>query len=281
MSAAPWNDSDGQLRGLTPPLDGRAFRWSVGTRPVPASEWLCLADATPELMAEKHTLFDNQRSQVVVQLPGSGPAAAELLTCVTDFVATQNPTLAGATERIAAPDDDPGWAIEMCGRLVAEDFCILELDADNEWRLTAASVCFTSRWDLPSKLGQTVTEIHGPVPGYDSRLAEPVDQLFNRLPNDQVLVRKNWTLLDTGTRHLPEPTTPTEAPADLSDLHWLRIERQTLRRLPATNAIVFTILTQLRHVSELSADDQQALHQAIAAAPTDVRHYKSWPDETA
>ena len=38
------------------------------------------------------------------------------------------------------------------------------------------------------------------------------------------------------------------------ELLWLRVERQTLRRLPASRAIVFTIRTLLRRLDEIVAE---------------------------
>jgi len=248
-----------RLRGLTPPLDGRSFRWSVGTRSIPFNEWLCPADATDELMAQKDQLFENDHDEVVVQLAGSEAACDELLALVRDFVATED------------LDDDPQMsAIEQCGRLAAEDFCVLQKDHAGDWRMTAACVCFPSRWNLRSKLGQSLREIHGPVPHYEDRLGVAVDRLFTRIPTDQLLGRSNWTLLNTDQRHLPAQECGT------GEAHWLRIERQTLRRLPDSDAIVFTILTRITHLDDLDESDRQLLGQTIGTAPADVKLYKGW-----
>lgn len=56
----------------------------------------------------------------------------------------------------------------------------------------------------------------------------------------------------------------------------IRSERETLTRLPKTQAILFTIRTYRRPLSDLEAQPDQALKlaAAIRALPPDVRDYK-------
>ena len=56
----------------------------------------------------------------------------------------------------------------------------------------------------------------------------------------------------------------------------IRSERETLTRLPKTQAILFTIRTYRRPLSDLEAHPEQALRlaDAIRALPEDTRAYK-------
>jgi hypothetical protein len=58
---------------------------------------------------------------------------------------------------------------------------------------------------------------------------------------------------------------------------WLRIERQTLVRLPDTGAIVFGIRTHRHSLSQLEAEPKSAadLAEAIRTMPPDMALYKS------
>lgn len=272
------------LAGVTPPLDGRDFRWSVGTRPIPESEWLDVAATTESVMSEKSDLLTRLPDDVVVSQPGSHAACAELLAAVLAYLRTQVPdrfTISadgsvvrdGLLERETALRNRPG--IATVGRLVAEDFAILQ-QQDNAWVLTAASICFPSRWRLSDKLGEDLAGIHQPVPGYESRIGGAVEALFDRLTPERMLCRSNWTLLDTDMRHLPSEGSEATA-SRMADLKWLRIERQTLRKLPESGAIVFTILTRVVEYSALSLANQAALTRAVESAPADIAEYKSWP----
>ena len=46
------------LSSVTPRLDGRPFRWTVGTRAVSASQWLSIDEQRHRLMAAKDRVLD-------------------------------------------------------------------------------------------------------------------------------------------------------------------------------------------------------------------------------
>ena len=89
--------------------------------------------------------------------------------------------------------------------------------------------------------------MHEPVPAYAEELAARVDRFVDRLRPDRPVWRRNWLVHDTDELHLPEPPEPRPG-APL----WLRSERQTLRRLPETGAVLFTIRTQQAPLSVLA-----------------------------
>lgn len=276
------------LATVTPRLDGRPFRWTVGTRAVPIRQWLHIDDTRHELMAAKDQVLHNDEAAAVITTPAGRPGAIELLTTVVDqlrqfhtrdFSVTDDAIVdLSSSRRTSLLGDDP---LATLARALPEDFCILTCDDDQSWVMTAAAVCFTSRWNLASKIGRNLSEIHEPVPGYQDRVAGAVDHLINRLGPDQVLQRSNWTLLDTAELHLPEPAQQAAASEDVWDLKWLRIERQSLRRLTETGSVVFTIDTRVHHVDELDPADRRKLHEAVTATPHDIAVYKGWPRDSA
>jgi len=295
--------------GATPALDGRPFRWSVGIRPIAAEQWL-VTDASSEAdLAIKDSLFESQHADVVVSLPKASQAGEELLARIIDHLHTHGkdrylfdgPVITDVTTGRVV-DTSAYQPIESCGRLVAEDFAILSPTSD-DWALSAASICFPSRWNLQSKLGQNLSGIHKPVPGYEDRLGAAVRKTFERLDDTSVVCRTNWTLLDTNELHLPaagpsaqasesETTSasacasggdttdkPKHAPANSSGpqgLNWVRTERQTLRKLPRTGAVVFTILTRVIPRADLDAAAREALASTLATVPGDIARYKGW-----
>ena len=58
---------------------------------------------------------------------------------------------------------------------------------------------------------------------------------------------------------------------------WLRMERQTLRRLPRTGDILFTIRIYVQSLRDVAANPERAAHLAAAmrALPSNMRSYKS------
>ena len=104
-----------------------------------------------------------------------------------------------------SPDDHP---VVAAARLVQEDLCVLV--RSDVWRLQAACVCFPSRWNLASKLGTTLDDIHRPVPIYDVELSRPTNAFFERLKPDAL------SGASTGRYRLTGPASahqrPTESP---------------------------------------------------------------------
>jgi hypothetical protein len=86
------------------------------------------------------------------------------------------------------------------------------------------------------------------VAHYDSELSDRVDRLHDRLTVDRPVWRRNWFVSPTDELHLPaEPqglVIPSEIGPDGTPM-WIRSERQTLRLLPRTGAILFTSRVQL------------------------------------
>src|SRR5205814_5834520 len=108
-----------------------------------------------------------------------------------------------------------------------------------------------------------------------------VERIFEGLRSDLVLERRNWTLLNSDVLHTPSPgpirarigeIAPDEAGVRLH----LRVERQTLRRLPQTGAALFTIRVWLAPLESLSGDPARLAAFALAwkSAPADFRAYK-------
>src|SRR5262249_46146809 len=127
---------------------------------------------------------------------------------------------------VEAPDRPP---LELCGRLVQEDFCLLQRDGGHH-ALVAGSLCFPSKWCLADKIGHPIGVVHDPVPGYADTLARPVDRFFDNLKPDRLVWRLNWLIHDEPTLFQQGGGGRTPPPIDAAtagDALWLRVERQT------------------------------------------------------
>lgn len=61
---------------------------------------------------------------------------------------------------------------------------------------------------------------------------------------------------------------------------FLRVERQTLRRLPRTRAVIFSVRTHMKSIADAVGNDIgriQDLKQAILALPDEMANYKGRP----
>jgi hypothetical protein len=269
------------------PVDGGPWRLSMGLRRLDPDRWLEVDGRRADDLRRKARLLEEAPDVVVATLPGSEAASRELLELVVGFLVAHHAELIevdGTTLREcttgAVLDTSIGHSIVTASLLVQEDLCVLEHDGE-AWRLTAASVCFPSRWSLAEKLGQTLGVIHEPVPGFEGVLAGPANTFFDRLSPERPVWRVNWTLLDTDEPHLP---TASGRPArwsaqEIGTSLWFRVERQTLRRLPSSGAIVFSIRTYVRPLADVvdtTPGFAVALRDTMRTVSPDVAAYKGW-----
>jgi hypothetical protein len=116
-----------------------------------------------------------------------------------------------------------------------------------------------SRWLLADKLGRDLIGVHGPVPGYAEEIGHPTDQLLRRLTGDRVMARTAWTVTDDPALFQPAARAWVERDreADAGAL-WIRTEYQTVRALPASGAVLFTIRTAQEPVGALARRPDRA-----------------------
>ena len=240
----------------------------MGLRPLDLALWLQIDERYDDELALKETLLERDYDAVVATNHEGDAASSELLEEIKSFLTSHHP-------RLIRREPLSEHAIVQASRLVQEDLCVLV--REDEWRLRAACVCFPSRWDLASKIGTTLNDIHSPVPLYDEELARPTNAFFDRLTPERSFWRLNWTLLDSPALH--QPTSARVAPSGDLAQWYFRVERQTLRQLPVTRAIVFTIRTYVASAQSLRDDDAEfvpALLLSLESAPPSVKTYKGW-----
>ena len=250
------------------PVDVRGWRLSMGLRPLESAAWLEIDEQFHEELDLKSRLLEENYDVVVATNPEGDDASRELLEEIIRNLRAHHP---GVNTEV----DESEHPLVAASRLVQEDLCVLV--RGDAWRLRAACVCFPSRWDLASKIGTTLDDIHDPVPGYDVELARPTNAFFERLKPDRSFWRLNWTLLDSP--RLFQPASARRAPTGDLDEWYFRVERQTLRSLPRTKAVVFTIRTYVTSAAALCSRDEtfaETLIRAIGSAPASMKEYKGW-----
>jgi hypothetical protein len=236
--------------------------FTVGLRPIPMERWLTPDDQAGWL-AGKSKVLDREGSAVLGAIDGSRAGQAEVAALAADALGAPAPDFAAAS------------------RLVSDDLCLMER-RDRGWTLTAASLCSPTYFRLDHALGRTLHELHEPVPGGE-QLANRIARVFDGLRDGLVLERFNWTVQAGPERYTPtrKPLHERAAGASLHEaaalLH-LRVERQTIRRLPQTGGVLFTIRIRLDPLAGLleARADAEAFAAAWATASADARRYKGW-----
>ena len=240
-------------------------------------------------MQEKRRLLANAHPEVFAALPRSDTARAEALALVTAALTTHQPDwfsrdregrvhnhLTG--EAWSTDAEDP---LQLAGRLVQEDLCLIQ-NSEHGPIFTAAVLCFPSRWRLLDKIGEPLTAVHGPVPFYADRLGKPVDRIMHHLKPGHIASRLNWSLLDDPALFQPGGKWRVDGDSGITAENagsrvFLRVERQTLRRLPSTDAVLFGIRVHVYPLRQVIDQPERAadLAAAVRALPEELRHYKS------
>ncbi len=239
-----------------------------GLKPIAPEAWLT-PDTEDLVLPEKHEVMRHHRGEVYGARDGSELAALEL---------------ASAVHAIAGPGAGE-WAsaLEGAASAVSDDLCILIKDGEGLWRLKAASLCAPTFWRLGEKLGEPLGGLHGPVPGANPGMVSRIHRMFDAVQPGQVLERFNWTVQPGTARYTPSQVPFKEIAADLAsagalDGLWLRVERQTISKLPISGAVVFTIRVAIDPLRAALADAEMvdAFRAAWDGIDPGLADYKGW-----
>ncbi len=128
-----------------------------------------------------------------------------------------------------------------------EDMCLLaSREGEAFYRLVGAAVAFPTDWHPKEKMGLPLAAMHAPIQGYAEQLASGVDHFMAKLKPGKIFGRCNWFIAPTDNlrwiANQPSEIAFGSVTADnAGETLFVRSERQTLRRLPETGAILFTI----------------------------------------
>lgn len=243
------------VAALAPFRGGRA-QLRMGLRPIAGDGF----NRDAERIADKRAVLD-AHPDAFAMLPGSEGACAEVAEIV------------GAADFATA------------ARAVADDLCVL-LPEGESYRLKAGALAFPTDWRLADKLGKPLIEIHAPIHGYAEKLAAGVEHFFRTLEVARVFERANWFVIDDDVlRHLPERSDAERfahvTAANAGEALFVRCERQTLRRLPTSGGVLFTIDIVVEPLKALPAELARDLASTVASLPEGERERRGAPHYAA
>ncbi|QDK79952.1 DUF3445 domain-containing protein [Spirosoma sp. KCTC 42546] len=178
--------------------------------------------------------------------------------------------------------------LDWLGRQVQEDLVLL---AGDDARLVAGQLCFGNDWSLDEKIGLPFWQIHAPIVSIVEPMMRAAQQLMTRLPVGRPVWRLNWSVkvsdqLDMTSRHKPSldqllrEKLPYLTSETIGEQLYLRIERQTLTRLPLSGAVLFSIRTYQSLLAHEASDPERASRMAsvFSTTPPAMIAYKSMTD---
>lgn len=274
------------------PVDARGIKMNVGLRTLDLAQWFEFDDARRDELLDKLELLAQRRADVLAMHASGIAPAFEMWELAVDNLDEFH------SERFEVASNHLGQRtvfdteiqqsvslvdfvnpLEALARLLQEDICIMVRN-ESGWVLAGAVLCAPSRWRLLEKMGKTMLGIHDPVPGYAREIGEAVDFTMDRMSVERPVYRFNWTLVDDAALFQPDVRLREDLSEDnVADEVFFRVERQTLRRLPSTDAIIFTIRSYVhpvRQIVDTVPDSAGKLLIALENAHPEDIAYKNW-----
>lgn len=276
---------------MTSALDVTARPFQIGLKPLLPQHWIAPPRDLARYLAEKHRLWREVPDRVFMAEAGTEVAQAELLERLAKHLTTDHAGTWRQEGNGIVPAGAPAINLTdetlpplMRAALLVSDDLVLMRRGDEGWRLAAASLSFPSAWSLAEKFGRPMHEVHAPVPGFSTgtRNAELIARMFDNLRPETPVIRWNWSLFGDDRLYHPEaghPDRPRFGDGTRAAHAFLRVERQTLARLPQSRDIVFTIGIHVDPLDALAGLDDgasraRALHEQISSLSPEQVAYK-------
>ncbi|RDW79532.1 hypothetical protein BP6252_04170 [Coleophoma cylindrospora] len=289
----------------TKPQPYRPFRWgkyhiTMGLRNMNWNEWIELDNHYLKFHADKAKRIAERGSKCCYTDPSVYDGAVELLEELCEYLPERYPTLYKRTavgmDNIVTKEsfniverplaEDP---MQMAARWTQDDLAVMFEKEDGQYYLLAGAILLAGFWKLEDKVGMALSEIHtsGDVPGYREKLEKGMMNFMKRLQPNGPMQRNNYFIQvdddlawssSIGDEDGEEGTVGwfTAEKNKAIEHHYFRSERQTLRRLPRSGGIVFTIRTYFHPITEICEEAYVPgrLASAVRSWGDDVSKYK-------
>ncbi|OHW95224.1 alpha-mannosyltransferase [Colletotrichum incanum] len=249
------------------PRPYRPFRWAyhqtMSLTKMDTDFWIELENTYKDRIVERQELYAKNGEGVLAGLPGSELACKELMEMVIQFICARYPNefkrsnntlinnILGTTTDLSTTEP-----LVVLLHNVPEDFGIMIRDHETgRYVLRAGMVCSSVGWKISEKMGMGLPGIHKIVPDYKEKMEFSMDRFFTKMPTNRPIQRGSWGLEMGQPLFLPsehpafahrESQNPNLKPEDV----YLRVDWQTLRRLPLSGAVVFNFKALFTPLSE-------------------------------
>jgi len=272
----------------------RPYRWAsadfqLGLRPITPESWILIGADHAEIMRQKRDRLNRFRPYYYRTLTESLPAQRELRDRVTTHLVTDHPesfqrlgslVRSVVTGQTLDLDDDSVEPLLQLSYMIEEDFMLLDEDGGIP-RITAAANAYSSSGRLVASVGHDMAWTHALVPQLTQKLGTRINRVIGSVHAATPCERFNWQLTPMASVFFPhsDPHAANAAamqhisaelrrdPGRAGELLWIRVERQTLSRLPDSNATAFSLHTYSDPLSSIRSDLESL--RAIRALLTD------------
>ncbi len=225
------------------PYAGPTRPFTIGLSALDPGRWIEPDDDLARYLGEKRSLAASRLTDVFRATEDSLPAQEECLEALVAHLKACHPQLLDE-----AIPTDPGLPPLLRAGMLVQDDLVIMMRRERGWCIAAAHLSFPSSWSLAEKFDRPMEQVHEHVPGFEggTRNAAMINRIFDNLLPGHPAERFNWSI--NWQEKLFHPETGRNDAAE-PDHAVIRVERQTLSKLPETGAIVFTIRIYLDPVT--------------------------------
>ncbi|KAI1104940.1 hypothetical protein F4804DRAFT_305515 [Jackrogersella minutella] len=251
------------------PRPYRPFRWAyhqtMSLTKLETDWWLELESTYRKRIAQRQELYAKHGKDVLQYLPGSELACKELMEMCLQFLCARYP------QYFVLSADKSRFENKILGTVsvikekhpllvlldnVPEDFGMVLRDPKTGYYVfRSGMICSAMGWNVGTKIGMRLDEIHTPIPDYKEKMQFSMDRFFSKMPANKPIQRGSWGLEVDQPLYMP-PGDPHASYRDIQDaalarsrVH-LRVDWQTLRRLPLSGAVVFNFKALFTPIEE-------------------------------
>lgn len=147
--------------------------------------WIELESTYKSRITQRKELFAKNGKAVLDALPGSELACKELMEMVLQYICTRYPQYFTLVDkrilknRILDTEQDirAKPPLEILLDNVPEDFALMLRDDETGFYfLRAAIICSALGWNVASKIGRQLHQIHAPIPDYKEKMQFSMDR---------------------------------------------------------------------------------------------------------
>lgn len=291
----------------TKPLPYRAFRnkytITMGIRNMEWDSWIELDNEWSKFHDEKVKRLAERGTELFGTEPEAQDAVFELLEEFRSYLPNRYPQLFEQTPKGLKnlktgenfefmglkPSEMAEDPMVMAAKMVQDDLAIMMEGPSGEYFLKAGAIILPGFWRFRDKYGLSLNQIHttGDVPQYKQKLQNGMSKFFTRLTCDKPVVRNNYFIqLDDvlgwsksiGNEDTETVGWYTAEKAATAESLFYRSERQSLRRLPRSGAVVFTIRTYFAPIPQICEEPYipRRLLEGIESWSDDVKEYRGY-----
>ncbi|TID19808.1 hypothetical protein CANINC_003691 [Pichia inconspicua] len=277
----------------------RPFRWpyhqTMSIFKLDINNWLDMDKYYYDYIKEKERVIHTYGPDNFDWLPGSEDACRELMDTVKEHMMLRYPLLFTTKDNgTLVKNELTGEILDFSeplkehplvyvSKMAKEDFYIVMQGEDGTHRLVAAAVPFPGgSFGIKYKLGKSLDVIHTEVPYYKEKLKPSMERWFARMKPEDLVERASWyiswdhklLLNNVYALKARDKVDKDVLPTEFN----VRVERQTLRRLPKTKAIIFTNHPVFYSIDEMKDEPlvPSLIRKIIFEAPEGICKYKNF-----